>query len=271
MGPSRTAGQKDGLLCAFVYDEQVWHESGRCSGEGAGENSNDQGRIILAIFLVGCVPLVIGLFLAYMSGMRSLRDVIGGNFQVIAEQAADRMGMLVQAEIQRMRLLASAPLRVRQPVSLTNQTYPADAAKAASLIKERMAAWKTGTAASEGLLNSELSRFLNGTKVRDGDKMAGLLIRNVALIAIVIVDLLAAIGRYVGTRIARPIQALRQGVEAISQGTYDRPLDIGYPDGRRIRGAGHRGASDGGEAQNVAHRTGSPEQSADSPDRGEDR
>jgi hypothetical protein len=48
-----------------------------------------KGRIVLAIVLVGCIPLVIGLVLASMSGMRSLRDVIGGNFQAIAEQAAD--------------------------------------------------------------------------------------------------------------------------------------------------------------------------------------
>ena len=38
--------------------------------------------------------------------------------------------------------------------------------------------------------------------------------------------LLWAIGRYVAARIARPIQLLRAGVEAISQGTYDRALHI---------------------------------------------
>lgn len=59
-----------------------------------------KGRIVLAIVLVGCIPLVIGLVLASMSGMRSLRDVIGGNFQAIAEQAADRLTMLVQSEVQ---------------------------------------------------------------------------------------------------------------------------------------------------------------------------
>ena len=54
-----------------------------------------KGRIVLAIVLVGCIPFVIGLVLASMSGMRSLRDVIGGNFQAIAEQVADRLTMLV--------------------------------------------------------------------------------------------------------------------------------------------------------------------------------
>ena len=57
-----------------------------------------RGRIVLAIVLVGGVPLLVGLVLAYMSGMRSLRDVIGGNFQTIAAQAADRVTMLIEAE-----------------------------------------------------------------------------------------------------------------------------------------------------------------------------
>ncbi|MEP6887726.1 MAG: hypothetical protein ABI945_05325 [Nitrospirales bacterium] len=83
-----------------------------------------RGRIVLAIFLVGCIPLFIGLLLASMSGMRSLRNVIGGNFQAIAVQAADRVTMLVESQVQALRLLASAPLRVRQPVSVANLSYP---------------------------------------------------------------------------------------------------------------------------------------------------
>lgn len=59
-----------------------------------------RGRIVLAIFLVGCIPLFIGLLLASVSGMRSLRNVIGGNFQAIAVQAADRVTMLVEAQVQ---------------------------------------------------------------------------------------------------------------------------------------------------------------------------
>lgn len=135
-----------------------------------------RGRIVLAIFLVGCVPLLIGLLLAYVSGMRSLGNVIGENFMEIAEQAADRVTLLVQAEVQGVRLLASAPLRVRQPVIEANQAYPADPAKAALAITGQTLVWEQGTEATQRLLSSELSQFLLDTKVRDGDKVAGLLI-----------------------------------------------------------------------------------------------
>lgn len=135
-----------------------------------------KGRIVLAIVLVGCIPLVIGLVLASMSGMRSLRDVIGGNFQAIAEQVADRLTMLVQSEMQGVRLLASAPLRVRQPVEAANLSYKGDWAETQQLIQERARIWEQGRESAARLLNSELSRFLLETKVRDGDKMVGLLI-----------------------------------------------------------------------------------------------
>jgi hypothetical protein len=93
-----------------------------------------RGRIVLAIVLVGCIPLLIGLVLAYVSGMRSLRDVIGGTFQAVATQAADRVTMLVQSEVQSVRLLGSAPLRVRQPVEVANQSYPINRNKVQVLI-----------------------------------------------------------------------------------------------------------------------------------------
>ncbi|HXF93725.1 MAG TPA: ATP-binding protein [Nitrospiraceae bacterium] len=135
-----------------------------------------RGRMVLAIFLVGCIPLLAGLILAWMSGMRSLRDVIGGNLQALAAQVADRVTMLVQSEIQNVQLLASAPLRVRLPVILANRAYGADSAAARALIEQRAELWRNGTEFSERLLNSELSRFLLETKVRGGDKVAGLLI-----------------------------------------------------------------------------------------------
>lgn len=135
-----------------------------------------RGRIVLAIVLVGCIPLLIGLILAYVSGMRSLRDLIGGNLQAVAVQAADRVTMLVQAEVQSVRLLGSAPLRVRQPVEEVNRSYPQDRDRTQRLIAERVRSWEKGGGSAGRLLDTELSRFLLETKVRRGDKVVGLLI-----------------------------------------------------------------------------------------------
>lgn len=144
-----------------------------------------RGRIVWAIVLVGCIPLVIGLVLAYVSGMRSLRDVIGGNLQAVAVQAADEVTMLVQGEVRNVRLLGSAPLRVRLPVEVANSAYPVDEENAQRLIDARMQLWKERGDGAARLLNPELSRFLLETKIRDGDKVIGILIldRHGALVA----------------------------------------------------------------------------------------
>ncbi len=135
-----------------------------------------RGRIVWAIVLVGCVPLLIGLALAYVSGMQSLRDVIGGNLQAIAVQVADRVAMLVQAEVQSVRLLGSAPLRVRQPVETANRAYPIERERIQRLIAEHRQAWERGGEGAALLIDTELSRFLLETKVHGGDKVVGLLI-----------------------------------------------------------------------------------------------
>lgn len=135
-----------------------------------------RGRIVWAIVLVGCIPLLIGLALAYVSGMQSLRDVIGGNLHAIAVQVADRVTMLIQAEVQSVRLLGSAPLRVRQPVEAANRAYPMEYARAQRLLSEHVQVWDRGGEGAALLIDSELSRFLLETKVRGGDKVVGLLI-----------------------------------------------------------------------------------------------
>ena len=135
-----------------------------------------RSRIVWAIVLVGCIPLMVGLMLAYVSGMRSLRDVIGGTLQAVAVQAADRVTMLVQSEVQAVRLLGSTPLRVRQPVEAANRSYPTQEQQVSVVIKERNERWQGSAAGVKSVLNSELSRFLLETKVRGGDKVIGLLI-----------------------------------------------------------------------------------------------
>ena len=135
-----------------------------------------RARIMLAIVLVGCIPLLIGLVLAYVSGMQSLRDVIGGNLQAVAVQAADRVTMMVQAEVQGVRLLGNTPLRVRQPVEAVNRAYPNDPKSAQDFISDRTKLWDKGAESAGRLIDTDLSRFLRETKVRDGDKVVGLLI-----------------------------------------------------------------------------------------------
>ena len=133
-----------------------------------------RGRIVLAIVLVGCIPLVIGLGLAYVSGMQSLRDVIGGNLQAVAVQAADRVTMLVQG---RYAMLGCWPRRHCACACLfrwPTRPCPPDQEKREALDRPPDRALGTRRRPCRLLLNGELSRFLLETKIRDGDKVIGL-------------------------------------------------------------------------------------------------
>ena len=89
--------------------------------EGSMKIRTIRGPIVLAIVLVGCIPLLIGLVLAYVSGMRSLRDVIGGTFQTVAIQSAERVTTLVQ---NKMRCKGCACLARLHCVSVSRSRSP---------------------------------------------------------------------------------------------------------------------------------------------------
>ena len=59
---------------------------------------------------------------------------------------------------------------------LANQSYSQDPAAVQAMIAARVQVWEQGGDGARRLMNAELSRFLLGTKVRDGDKVVGLLI-----------------------------------------------------------------------------------------------
>lgn len=56
------------------------------------------GKLVLAILAMGAIPLVISLAVAYYRGSSELQDVIGANFQALAEVSAAK----VDAELQRI-------------------------------------------------------------------------------------------------------------------------------------------------------------------------
>ena len=98
-------------------------------------------------------------------------------FSSDAEQAADRLTMLVQSEVQGVRFCIRAVTGQRQPVEAANLSYVGEWSDTQRLIQDRAKEWERGHDNAAGLLNSENCRaFFLETKVRDGDKMVGLLI-----------------------------------------------------------------------------------------------
>jgi signal transduction histidine kinase len=66
------------------------------------------------MLLVGMVPLMVGLGLAFWQGSREIQTVNGGNFKALAEETARKVDLLMSDEVARTSRIATDPLIVRE-------------------------------------------------------------------------------------------------------------------------------------------------------------
>ncbi|MEI8014999.1 MAG: ATP-binding protein [Nitrospira sp.] len=73
-----------------------------------------QFKLILSMLLVGIVPLMVGLGLAFWQGSREIQVVNGGSFKALAEETARKIDLLMSDEIARTSRIAADPSIVRE-------------------------------------------------------------------------------------------------------------------------------------------------------------
>ncbi len=73
-----------------------------------------QPKLILSMLLVGVVPLMVGLGLAFWQGSREIQVVNGGSFKALAEETARKIDLLMSDEIARTSRIAADPSIVRE-------------------------------------------------------------------------------------------------------------------------------------------------------------
>lgn len=71
-------------------------------------------KLILSMLLVGVVPLVVGLGMAFWQGSQEIRDVSGESFKALATEAARKLDLLVAEEIAHNARIANDPTIIRE-------------------------------------------------------------------------------------------------------------------------------------------------------------
>ncbi|MCP9456063.1 MAG: ATP-binding protein [Nitrospira sp.] len=66
-------------------------------------------KLILSMLVVGIVPLIVGLGMAFWQGSREIRDVSGESFKALAMEAARKLDLLVAEEITQTARMANDP------------------------------------------------------------------------------------------------------------------------------------------------------------------
>lgn len=79
-----------------------------------------QRRVIFSIFIVGIVPVLVGIYLTYKDGTITRINSIGNNFLEIAKETADKIDMIINKEVADVQKLAISPV-VRQ--AIVNNSY----------------------------------------------------------------------------------------------------------------------------------------------------
>jgi signal transduction histidine kinase/HAMP domain-containing protein len=136
--------------------------------------------IITYIFLVGLIPLGIGFVLVYFYGTRSVQNSIGTSFQEVAVETAHHVDAALDAEIQRMRLIANIPIRVKHATIQANRRYEGLSDDAIlKLLARQEEAWSNGRFPDQKVLANDTARFLVETKEMAGDKIMGIMITDI--------------------------------------------------------------------------------------------
>ncbi|NWF72511.1 MAG: hypothetical protein HXY51_05605, partial [Nitrospirae bacterium] len=65
-----------------------------------------QPKLILSMLLVGMVPLMVGLGLAFWQGSREIQVVSGESFKALAEETARKVDLLMSDEVGRSARIA---------------------------------------------------------------------------------------------------------------------------------------------------------------------
>jgi two-component system NtrC family sensor kinase len=66
-----------------------------------------KGKLLLAMSLVGVVPLLVGLVLPFLEGMREIQEVSGASFMGLATETARKLDLVVREEIARTHRVAT--------------------------------------------------------------------------------------------------------------------------------------------------------------------
>ncbi len=66
-------------------------------------------KLVVSMLLVGALPLLIGLLLAFYQGTQSIQEVNGASFQALATETARKLDFVVSDELAQTRLLATNP------------------------------------------------------------------------------------------------------------------------------------------------------------------
>ncbi len=98
-------------------------------------------KLVLSMLLVGALPLVIGLVLAFYQGTQEIREVNGSSFEALATETARKLDLVMADELARTALLTTDVKIIEQLERTRDALSELNPQKLALTIKQEQEAW----------------------------------------------------------------------------------------------------------------------------------
>lgn len=122
-----------------------------------------KAKLILSMLLVGVVPLMMGLGMAFWRGSEEIRDVSGESFKALATEAARKIDLVMAEEVARTARIATDPAIVRELERLRDGAPALPPALQALPDAEKTAHWaRRDPAMLKAVTESPLAGLLRG-------------------------------------------------------------------------------------------------------------
>ena len=157
-------------------------------------------KLILSMLLVGLVPLLIGLVMAFYLGFQEIQQVSGSSFKAIATESARKLDLVLSEEMARTARIASEPLIVS---ALEKRRDIERSEEDRNLVMTQTAkAWETQDpqlvkAFTQGPVADLLRRYYTGTLDDPGETIP--VVRRAAKRALYVTDIYGALVASINT------------------------------------------------------------------------
>ncbi|MDF0643099.1 MAG: ATP-binding protein [Nitrospira sp.] len=100
-------------------------------------------KLIVSMLLVGVVPLLVGLGMAFWQGSKEIHEVSGESFKALATEAARKLDLLVGEEIARNSRITSDPMVIRELERRRDTIQARTSSMPDPLLEEQRAKWES--------------------------------------------------------------------------------------------------------------------------------
>ncbi len=119
-------------------------------------------KLSLSMLLVGVVPLLIGLGMAFWQGSQEIRDVSGESFKALATEAARKLDLLAAEEISHTARIANDPMIIRELERRRDASVGLDSKNQSTVLEKLEQGWTAREPASvKAITENPLSALLH--------------------------------------------------------------------------------------------------------------